>query len=245
MRRVSQPDPASLPTEHEVQTFYDQAYQRHGLADSLHHYRWIVRLLRPVPGSRLLDVACGEGHLLAAAHRAQLAAAGIDLSAEAVRRAAARCPQAALCVANGEALPFPDGAFDYLTCLGSLEHYREMAQGLREMARVLKPDGVACLMLPNAFWLGDVLEVLWRGQCSSLSQIIERHGTRGGWQQLLAAHGFTVERTCGYNRTYPLFVRGTWKVKSLRKFLWRRLFNWLTPKNLSLELVFVCRLRPG
>ena len=138
-------------------------------------------------------------------------------------------------------MPFPDGAFDYVTSLGSLEHYRRIDQGLREMARVLKPDGLACIMVPNVFWLGDVLEVLWRGERSSAFQVIERHGTRRGWQALLETHGFVVERTRRYNKPYPLFEPSTWKVKSVRKFLWRGMFNALCPFNLSLEFVYLCR----
>ncbi|MBI3021626.1 MAG: class I SAM-dependent methyltransferase [Candidatus Omnitrophica bacterium] len=233
-----------LPSQREVQVFYDLAYRQRGLADLPPIYRRIIRLLQPIPGRTLLDVACGEGHLVSYAHEAKLLPTGIDLSSEAIHRARARCPQAMLIVSAGEALPFRDASFDYVTNLGSLEHFRDMDRGLREMARVLAPDGTACLVLPNGFWLGDVLEVFWRGECSSESQVIERHSTRQGWQQLLGTHGFLAHRILRYNRPYPLFAGSTWKVKSIRKFIWRRLFNALTPFNLSLEFIYLCRKRP-
>ena len=164
---------SALPTRQAVQAFYDRTYRDQGLADPSRLYRWIVKLLRPIPGRVLLDVACGEGDLLHYAHQAQLVPMGIDLSPEAIRRASTRCPQAKLSVGDGAQLPFPNAAFDYVTSLGSLEHYRDMEQGLEEMARVLTSDGLACSMVPNVFWLGDVLEVAWRGECSSGFQVIE------------------------------------------------------------------------
>ena len=232
---------AHLPPQQVIQAFYDRLYREQGLADPVRLYRRIVHLLQPVQGRALLDVACGEGHVLFYAQQARLIPTGIDLSAEAIRRAQRRCPHAKLYVSDGERLPFPDGTFDYVTSLGSLEHYRQMEQGLEEMARVLKPEGMACIMVPNVFWLGDVLEVLRRGECSSGFQIIERHGTRLGWQHLLEAHHFVVQRTLRYNKPYPLFVRSSWKVKSIRKFLWRNLLNAFCPLNLSLEFIYMCR----
>ena len=53
-----------------------------------------------------------------------------------------------------------------------------------------------------------------------------------------------VQRTLGYTRSYPLFDASTRKIKSIRKFLWRRLFNALTPLNLSLEFIYLCRKGP-
>ena len=232
---------ANLPSSQAVREFYDATYRTHGLSDPTFLYRWVIKLLAPVPGRRLLDVACGQGDLVWAAQQAGLRPCGIDVSVEAIRRARVRCPQATLVIGAGERLPFPDRHFDYVTSLGSLEHYRSMELGVREMARVLKPDGLACVVVPNVFWLGDVLEVWWRGECSSGFQVIERHGTRRGWQRLLEAHGLAVLHTYRYNKPYPLFAPASWKLKSLRKFLWRRLFNALCPLNLSLEFVYLCR----
>jgi SAM-dependent methyltransferase len=40
-----------------------------------------------------------------------------------------------------EKLPFPDGAFDRVLCESSIDHLADPALGIREMARVLRPDG--------------------------------------------------------------------------------------------------------
>ncbi len=50
--------------------------------------------------------------------------------------------------ADGLALPFADGRFDVVYSLSSIEHFGghdKAAEAMREMARVLKPGGVACV----------------------------------------------------------------------------------------------------
>ena len=46
-------------------------------------------------------------------------------------------------VAGAEALPFDDGAFDYIACRFSAHHWRDFPAGLREARRVLAPGGAA------------------------------------------------------------------------------------------------------
>lgn len=71
---------------------YEQIYEMTGLGDEARGYRRILRLLRPLPAWRILDVACGEGHLLAEACALTREAWGLDLSASALARPP-RAPQ--------------------------------------------------------------------------------------------------------------------------------------------------------
>jgi SAM-dependent methyltransferase len=45
-------------------------------------------------------------------------------------------------------VPFKDGAFDLIVCVHVLEHVQQDRQAMREMARVLKPGGIALLLVP-------------------------------------------------------------------------------------------------
>lgn len=50
---------------------------------------------------------------------------------------------------GGDALEFPDGTFDFVFCLSSIEHFGSRAiqrKSMDEMARVLRPGGVACII---------------------------------------------------------------------------------------------------
>jgi ubiquinone/menaquinone biosynthesis C-methylase UbiE len=101
--------------------------------------RWRSWLVSGARG-RVLDVGCGTGRnlpLLPAGTRA----VGLEPSWETIRRARRRAPGVPLVVGSTEALPFRDAAFD--TVLSGLVFcsVTDPGQGLREVQRVLRPDG--------------------------------------------------------------------------------------------------------
>ena len=118
------------------------------------------RLLRPVVrharalgrSARVLDVACGTGHLLesigASLPGAELT--GVDLSPHYIahaRGALSRDLNLSLLVDNAESLPFSGPRFDIVTCLFL---FHELPADVRqrilgEIARVLQPGGIAVL----------------------------------------------------------------------------------------------------
>jgi len=101
--------------------------------------RWRSWLVAGARG-RVLDVGCGTGRNLPLLP-AGIRAVGLDPSWDAVRRARRRAPRVLLVVGSAEALPFRDAAFD--TVLSGLVFcsVADPRQGLREVRRVLRPDG--------------------------------------------------------------------------------------------------------
>ena len=64
-------------------------------------------------GDRVLDLGCGDGAFAAVLVDAGAVVTGVDVAAEAVRRARVRAPKAAFeQVAEGAALPLPEDGFD-------------------------------------------------------------------------------------------------------------------------------------
>ncbi len=119
--------------------------------------RICASLLSPLPergaGLRILDAGCGTG-----GSTAWLAAyggvVGADRSPEALRCCAERrLPW--LAGASVQALPFPDRAFDLVTCFDVLYHLDagDDTRGLRELRRVLSPGGHLLIRLPAFDWL--------------------------------------------------------------------------------------------
>ena len=175
----------------DVKTWYNQHYAARGLQTMrpAAAYPVFLDLLGASPGTRLLDVSCGAGSLLAAAHARGVESVGVDLSDEAVRLAKRVAPSAEVAVGAGEALAFHSGTFDYVTCLGSLEHFLDMGQGLEEMKRVAKPDARFCIMVPNQDFIG--WKVLGH-QGTAQQDINENLLPLSAWRRLFEQHGLSV-----------------------------------------------------
>jgi SAM-dependent methyltransferase len=183
----------SRPSANDVKSWYNQHYAAKGL-ESMRPaaaYPVFLDLLDARPGTRLLDVSCGAGSLLAAARARDVDAVGVDLSDQAVKLAKQVAPHAEVAVGAGEALAFRDGTFDYVTCLGSLEHFLDMGRGLQEMKRVAKPDARLCIMVPNQDFIG------WKvlGHQGTAQQDINEHLLPlSAWRQLFERNGLSIER---------------------------------------------------
>jgi SAM-dependent methyltransferase len=204
-------------------------------------YKWFLSLLRPRPGQRLLDISCGQGAFLHFAVEAGLRATGLDLSPVAMTITASRVPAAGASVADAEQLPYAEGTFDYVTNIGSLEHYFHPHSAVREMARVLRPGGRALILTPNTFGLlGNVLYAWHNGDVFDDGQPLQRYGTRAQWCRLLEQNGLLVKRVFKYERAWPRTMEDLcWYVLHPHKLV-RPLLSWVIPLNLSSFLVYMC-----
>lgn len=230
------------PTADTVKKWYNQHYAAKGLQTMrpAAAYPVFLDLLGASAGSRLLDVSCGAGSLLAAAHARGVESVGVDLSDEAVRLAKRVTPTAEVAVGAGEALAFRTGTFDYVTCLGSLEHFLDMGRGLAEMKRVAKPTARFCIMVPNEDFIG------WKvlGHQGTAQQDVNEHLLPlAAWRRLFEQHGFAVLRVVP-DRWHAVRWRATRAGRPLRfltgpvlEAAWR-----LIPLRWQYQFVFVLGL---
>lgn len=93
------------------------------------------------PGTRALDVACGPGHLAAAAARRGAHATGVDFSSTMVAQARRLHPSVEFREGDAEDLPFSDGAFDAVTIAFGMLHFARPDRALAEARRVLASGG--------------------------------------------------------------------------------------------------------
>ncbi|MDP2809784.1 MAG: methyltransferase domain-containing protein [Rhodocyclaceae bacterium] len=107
---------------------------RKGLADAL------LAAARMAPGQRVLDLASGPG-LLARGARDVVGDGGLAIASDISEGQLACCPDLARVAADGEALPFASGSFDRVLCGLGLMFFPDDQVALREMRRVLSPDG--------------------------------------------------------------------------------------------------------
>lgn len=100
--------------------------------------------LGDLAGKRLLDVACGTGHLTAAATRRGADAEGIDFAATMVSKAADNYPGVGFSEGDAETLPYPNDCFDAVACSFGLLHLENPEKGVAEACRVIKNGGKYC-----------------------------------------------------------------------------------------------------
>ncbi len=113
------------------------------------HHRWRRRaadLAGPAAGDRVLDVATGTGDLaLELARRVAPGGevVGTDFSERMLEIARAKAAGAGVRfeLANALSLPYGDGEFDAATVGFGARNFSDLEQGLREMARVVRPGG--------------------------------------------------------------------------------------------------------
>lgn len=189
-RRVAEGAPRV--SQDEVAAWFDATYSREGLAylRPQRAYPIFVQLSQLQAGERLLDVACGPGLLLRAAIERDVAASGIDISRAAIDLANEHLPAADARQGNAEALPFADGTFDAVTCLGSLERFLDRERVLGEMLRVARTDARFCFLVRNA---STLVWRLWREGLGKRE--VEGHQdaqTIDQWRRLFERCGFAV-----------------------------------------------------
>ncbi|RNL85888.1 class I SAM-dependent methyltransferase [Halostreptopolyspora alba] len=119
------------------------------------------------PGARVLDVATGTGHVALAAARRFCEVTGIDYVPALVEVARRRADTEGIPVdfreADAEALPFPDGTFDYVLSALGVMFTADHQRAADELVRVCAPGGRIGLVswTPTGF-VGELLTTVGR-----------------------------------------------------------------------------------
>ncbi len=233
---------SSITNSTKSQSAYDDLYQDGGIDLSDSYYLWLLEKIKPVPGKVLIDVSCGRGKLAILAKNRGLRVIGLDFSLSALKVAQLADPELDILVSDGEQIALKANCADYVTHIGNLEHYQNPSSGVREVARLLKPEGTAVILLPNGFSIvGNIQHVRKTGQVFDDGQPIQRYNTREGWKELLEANGLTVFRTIRYEHFLPK-TKQDW-ISHLKRpsRLLRWALAWAIPFNLSNCFVYFCR----
>ena len=106
----------------------------------------LLRVLGPVSGQDVLDLACGNGYIARKLTREGARLTAVDLSAPIIQRAREREVRAPLGIAYHIADAarlemLPEAAFDAVVCNMALMDIADAEGAIREAARVLRPGG--------------------------------------------------------------------------------------------------------
>jgi ubiquinone/menaquinone biosynthesis C-methylase UbiE len=140
---------------------------------------WSAALLQhaaPQPGERVLDVACGTGIVARGAAPlvgpdGQVTAVDMNPVMLAVARALPAPSGAVITWQEGNAmsLPFTDSSFDLVLCQHSLPFIPDRLAAVREIRRMLLPEGRAIVMVLQALAKHPVFEALMESVARHLS----------------------------------------------------------------------------
>lgn len=219
---------------------YDALYQQTDLAQIHSFYNWFIKHMRVSPEGTLLDIACGEGSFVKVALSKGFDAYGTDIS-WVVSKNTDQTLNHRFFVSDGEFLPIDSNSMDYVTNIGSLEHFENMGKGLDAMSRILKPGGKAYILVPNLFSAFNNIWHAWRtGELAADDQPIQRYGTRQDWTTLIKSHGFKISRVYSYERAWPNSLNDLHYYLRKPKELLHLVFSPLIPLNLCWCFVFEC-----
>ena len=178
-------------------------------------YAMIAALVEP--GSRVLDLGCGEGELLASLQdQKNVAARGVEINPDKVRRAIARGVSAYQSDIDHGLTDYPEKAFDFVILSQTLQETRYPLAVLREMLRVGKHGIVA---FPNFGHWTTRLAHLISGRAPR-TQLFPHE-----WHESPNLHFLTVDdfillcRAQGWTIERQIFLKGDRKVRRCANLL--------------------------
>jgi len=126
----------------------------------LHLYAYHHAAERVHPGTRVLDLGFGEGYGAPILRMAGAQYLGFEVDPEMVEHASAEYG-ADVALYDGTSIPAADGAFDLVVSFQIIAYFEDPQPWLREIRRVLSPDGTALITTPNRVWRLDEGQRPW------------------------------------------------------------------------------------
>jgi len=115
----------------------------------VNHLRVYQYIRQFTAGKQVLDVGCGVGYGTALLASTAARAVGIDIARKAVNEAFRLYPAGEFLRMDAENMTFPDASFDVIVSTENFEHLPDQAKHVRELARVVRPDGFCFVATPN------------------------------------------------------------------------------------------------
>jgi len=164
--------------------------------------------------ARVLDLGCGMGGFLEGLSELGEEVLPCDISVESLARCAERGYPGGV-VASGYDLPYADQSFDLVCMFDAIEHTEDDAKVMREVARILRPGGLALATVP-------AYQFLYANN-DRIAKHYRRY-TRGSLGAVFEQAGLTVERNTHSNVfLFPLILPTVLALKCVEKLFPRRL----------------------
>lgn len=190
------------PSQERMRAYYPDGYfgKRHPVFKEF-FMGLRVRALRGRSRGRVLDIGCGRGDFLMACRREGWEVAGVEQSGTPIMEL--RAGLGLDVVATEDLAAQPDSTFDAVTMWHVFEHLVDPREMLRQSHRLLRPDGVLVLEVPNfGSWQARMGFPCW------FHLDVPRHllhFDRAALTAILEAEGFRAETWGTFSAEYDVF----------------------------------------
>ncbi len=135
---------------------YETSLSQRLIFDPIH--RILLDQIPPIqPPADILDIGCGTGRLLRKIAQRWPSAhlIGVDPAEGMIAQARRFAPEITFYVGQAESLPLPDASLDLVVSTMSFHHWQDQADGIAQVARVLRKGGIFVLvdlLTPLGLW---------------------------------------------------------------------------------------------
>ncbi|NTU46239.1 class I SAM-dependent methyltransferase [Candidatus Roizmanbacteria bacterium] len=191
--------PPNYEHYHETRYSYERVRTVHN--DPL--LKKICDLLRFQKNDTVLDFGCGAGDYVSQVSLMSKKTKGVDRD---VTTAKKRFPKNSFLTQKAEKLPFPDNSFDKIMAINVIEHVYDFDGLLKELKRVLKPQGKLFITTYDTRFILHFLH-------NDPTHVIE--WTKEEFETLISKY-FTIEHSFRYGTFFNYFPFNKWIVQFLK-----------------------------
>ncbi len=153
---------------HQVPVDYYQNGIRNNSLQKMWHTNKLKNVLTMIMAAnikpkKILDVGCASGWFLSEVSKAfpKASCCGIDLYKEAIYYGRKQYKNLKLKQADAHKLPYPNNSFDVVICCEVLEHVEDPKRVLREISRVMTPNGSLVIEIDSGNFLFQLVWYWW------------------------------------------------------------------------------------
>jgi 2-polyprenyl-3-methyl-5-hydroxy-6-metoxy-1,4-benzoquinol methylase len=124
--------------------------------EHLHRYAFARGFIE---GKRVLDIASGEGYGVDLMASCASEVIGVDIDQPTVERASQKYTRENVRFLQGKAseIPLENDSVDVVVSFETLEHTDKHEEMIKEVVRVMKPDGLLIMSSPDKYYYSDVI----------------------------------------------------------------------------------------
>lgn len=221
------PDSESIGNYYKSANYVSHSDTKQGLFFRLYHLarRWMLQFKRKLvekysgkTNGQLLDWGCGTGYFLSAMRQAGWQVQGIEADSDARRYAQQKFNLSV--IANDEIEQLADNQYDCISFWHVLEHLHDLRGTLSDVRRLLAPQGIVVIALPNQqsydawyygkYWAAwDVPRHLWHFAPQNIERLMAANGFELLYKKTMPFDPFYVSLLSEKYREKPLwFING-------------------------------------